>query len=80
MIKAPDGVQDLRRKIYAKAKAEAHWRFWGLYVHICKWETLDAAYAMARSNDCAFRALTKSRSRRSRRSVSKLFSGRYRTN
>src|ERR1035441_7111578 len=30
MIKTPDDLQDLRRKIYAKAKAEAHWRFWGL--------------------------------------------------
>jgi RNA-directed DNA polymerase len=53
MIKTPDQLQDLRRKIYAKAKAEPHWRFWGLYVHICKRETLHAAYAMARSNDGA---------------------------
>jgi hypothetical protein len=30
MIKTPDDLQDLRRKIYAKAKAEAHWRSWGL--------------------------------------------------
>jgi RNA-directed DNA polymerase len=53
MIKAPDDLQNLRRKIYAKAKAEPHWRFWGLYVHICKWETLHAAYAVAKSNDGA---------------------------
>jgi RNA-directed DNA polymerase len=53
MIKTPDQLQDLRRKIYAKAKAEPQWRFWGLYVHVCKWETLHAAYAMARSNDGA---------------------------
>ena len=53
MIKAPDNLQDLRRKIYAKAKAEPHWRFWGLYVHVCKRETLRAAYAMAKSNDGA---------------------------
>jgi RNA-directed DNA polymerase len=53
MIKAPDDLQDLRRKIYAKAKAEPHWRFWGLYVHVCKRETLRAAYAMAKSNDGA---------------------------
>ena len=31
MIKAPDHLQDLRRKLYVKAKAELHWRFWGLY-------------------------------------------------
>jgi RNA-directed DNA polymerase len=53
MIKTPDQLQDLRRKIYAKAKAEPQWRFWGLYVHVFKWETLQAAYAMAKSNDGA---------------------------
>jgi len=53
MIKTPGSLQDLRRKIYAKAKAEPHWRFWGLYVHICKKETLRAAYAMAKTNDGA---------------------------
>lgn len=49
----PVGLQDLRRKIYAKAKAEPHWRFWGLYVPVCKRETLRAAYAMAKANDGA---------------------------
>jgi RNA-directed DNA polymerase len=41
-------LQDLRRRIYAKAKAEASWRFWGLFVHVCKEETLREAYRMAR--------------------------------
>lgn len=36
-------LQDLRRRIYAKAKAEPAWRFWGLYVHVCKMETLREA-------------------------------------
>ena len=36
MIKTPIDLQDLRRRIYAKAKAEPSWRFWGLYVHVCK--------------------------------------------
>jgi hypothetical protein len=27
---------------YVKAKAEPSWRFWGLYVHVCKMETLRA--------------------------------------
>jgi RNA-directed DNA polymerase len=33
MIKTPIDLQDLRRKIGAKAKADTTWRFWGLYVH-----------------------------------------------
>lgn len=53
MTKAPVGLQDLRRKIYAKAKADASWRFWGLYVHVCKMETLRTAYARAKENDGA---------------------------
>jgi hypothetical protein len=44
MIKASNDLQDLRRRIYVKAKAETTWRFWGLYVHVCKMETLRAAY------------------------------------
>ena len=53
MIKAPIGLQDLRRRIYAKAKAEPSWRFWGLYVHVCKMETLQAAYKLAKENNGA---------------------------
>jgi RNA-directed DNA polymerase len=43
-------LQDLRRRIYAKAKAEPSWRFWGLFVHVCKRETLHEAYALAKRN------------------------------
>jgi len=50
MTKSPISLQDLRRRIYVKAKAESTWCFWGLYVHICKMETLQAAYQMAKSN------------------------------
>ena len=46
-------MQDLRRNIYVKAKAEPSWRFWGLYVHVCKMETLREAYALARKNNGA---------------------------
>src|SRR6201994_3725230 len=53
MTKARINLQDLRRSLYIKAKAEASWRFWGLYVHVCKMETLREAYRMARSNDGA---------------------------
>ena len=53
MTKAPINLQDLRRSLYVKAKAEPTWRFWGLYVHVCKMETLDEAYRMAQKNDGA---------------------------
>src|SRR6266850_1630752 len=53
MTKASVNLQDLRRRIYGKAKAEKSWRFWGLYVHVCKMETLRAAYALAKQNDGA---------------------------
>jgi RNA-directed DNA polymerase len=53
MTKAPISLQDLRRSLYVKAKAEPAWRFWGLYVHVCKMETLYEAYRMAKENDGA---------------------------
>src|SRR5712691_9677378 len=53
MIKTPISLQDLRRSLYVKAKAEPTWRFWGLYVHVCKMETLREAYQMTKSNDGA---------------------------
>ncbi|MFI5073107.1 MAG: group II intron reverse transcriptase/maturase [Terriglobales bacterium] len=53
MIKAPINLQDLRRSLYVKAKAEPAWRFWGLYIHVCKMETLHEAYRMAKSNNGA---------------------------
>jgi RNA-directed DNA polymerase len=53
MIKAPINLQDLRRRLYIKAKAEPAWRFWGLYVHVCKRETLREAYLQAKANDGA---------------------------
>ncbi len=53
MTKTPINLQDLRRRIYAKAKAEPSWRFWGLYVHVCKIETLQAAYKLAKANNGA---------------------------
>jgi RNA-directed DNA polymerase len=53
MIKAPIELQDLRQRIGIKAKAEPEWRFWGLYVHVCKRETLRAAYDLAKKNNGA---------------------------
>src|SRR5215472_15763024 len=53
MIKAPVSLQDLRRRLYIKAKTEPTWRFWGLYVHVGKKETLQEAYGQAKANDGA---------------------------
>ena len=53
MTKPSITLQELRRRIYLKAKAEKTWRFWGLYVHVCKVETLKAAYREAKANDGA---------------------------
>ena len=50
MTKASIELQDLRRRIYLKAKADRDWRFWGLYVLVCKEETICEAYEMARRN------------------------------
>jgi RNA-directed DNA polymerase len=53
MTKTPITLQDLRRRLYVKAKAEPSWRFWGLYTHVCKPDTLRAAYELAKQNDGA---------------------------
>lgn len=50
MTKAPVNLQELRRRIYRKAKSEKTHRFWGLFVHITKIETLEEAYRIAKSN------------------------------
>ena len=50
MIKAPVGLQELRRRIYHKAKSEPTHRFWGLFVHVTKFETLHEAYRIAKRN------------------------------
>jgi RNA-directed DNA polymerase len=53
MTKTPITLQDLRRRLYVKAKAEPSWRFWGLYGHVCKRETLRTAYQLAKQKDGA---------------------------
>jgi len=50
MRKTTNELQDLRRKIYLKAKSETFWRFWGMYVHICKMETLQESYRLCKQN------------------------------
>src|SRR5437879_5776811 len=53
MTKTPSSLQDLSKSLYDKAKAEPTKRFWGLYVHVCKKETLQEAYKMAKKNNGA---------------------------
>jgi RNA-directed DNA polymerase len=43
-------LQELRRRIYRKAKSDKSHRFWGLFVHITKVETLEEAYRAAKRN------------------------------
>lgn len=53
MRKTNINLQDLRRKIYIKAKTEKSWRFWGIYVHVCKLEVLETSYMQAKQNNGA---------------------------
>jgi RNA-directed DNA polymerase len=50
MTKTPVNLQELRRRIYRKAKSEPSHRFWGLFVHMAKMETLEEAYRNAKRN------------------------------
>lgn len=50
MIKAPVNLQELRRRIYLKAKSDRAHKFWGIFVHVAKRETLEEAYRVAKSN------------------------------
>jgi group II intron reverse transcriptase/maturase len=50
MTNTPIRLQELRRRIYRKAKSEATHRFWGLFTHVVKMETLKEAYRNAKKN------------------------------
>ncbi len=50
MIKIPISLQELRQRIYQKAKAEPTHRFWGLFTHITNMTTLQEAYQHAKKN------------------------------
>ena len=50
MIKAPISLQELRRRIYRKAKSDKTHRFGGIFVHVAKSETLEEAYRIAKRN------------------------------
>lgn len=50
MTKTSVGVQELRKRIGEKAKADAQHRFWGLYTHVWKLDVLGEAYRLAKQN------------------------------
>ena len=50
MTKTPVNLQELRRRIYRKAKSEKKHRFWGIFVHVTKIEVLAEAYHQAKRN------------------------------
>ena len=52
MTKTPINLQDLRRRIYRKAKSEKEHRFWGIFVHVTKIEVLAEAYRRQRGMAC----------------------------
>jgi retron-type reverse transcriptase len=43
-------LQDLRRRIYRKAKSDKTHRFWGIFVHVTRIQTLEEAYRIAKGN------------------------------
>jgi RNA-directed DNA polymerase len=53
MTKPLTKLQELRKRIYACAKADKRHRFWGLYVHVYKMDTLLESYKRAKANDGA---------------------------
>lgn len=50
MTKTPISVQELRRRMYWKAKSEKEHRFWGIFVHVTRIEVLAEAYRLAKRN------------------------------
>ena len=53
MRKPTISLQELRAKIGDRAKSARAHRFWGLYVHLVKPDTLEAAYLEAKRNSGA---------------------------
>jgi RNA-directed DNA polymerase len=50
MTKPTITLQELQTRIGQRAKSAPNHRFWGLYVHVVKLETLEAAYLEAKQN------------------------------
>lgn len=50
MTNAPINPQELRQRMYRKAKSDKQHRFWGIFVHVTKVEVLEKAYLQAKRN------------------------------
>jgi RNA-directed DNA polymerase len=50
MTKTSIGIQELRKRLADKAKAEKQHRFWGLYTHVWKLDLLEESYRLAKNN------------------------------
>jgi hypothetical protein len=57
MTKTPSSLQELRRRIYRKAKSETTHRFWGLFVHVTKMETSGGTDFLRVQNGLEFRTI-----------------------
>jgi RNA-directed DNA polymerase len=49
-LPTPEKIETLQRKLYAKAKAEPHYRFYLLYDKVWRADILAHAYALAKAN------------------------------
>jgi len=50
MLKTPERIRTLQRKLYRKAKQEPAFRFYALYDKVCRADILSHAYNLVRSN------------------------------
>ena len=72
MTKAPISLQELRRSIYVKAKAEPAWRFWDCTSMSASWKHF-AKPTRWRNKTRAHRALTGSRLKPLRKAERRVF-------